>query len=207
MAIIRWMITLSVAAIAFFAGQHYFLTTAATPPPPTTNIEGVLPHAKNIIDFQLTTQHKQNFTKQDLTEKWSWIFFGYTHCSDICPMTLALFTQMKKSHQQQFPQQAEKTQYIFISVDSEHDTPERLAIYMESFDASFIALSGTEKQLSEIRQQFGVATLVNPSEHNPQQIDHSATLYLTTPQGNIIGIFTAPHEGKKLVEAYQQLQG
>jgi len=206
MAIIRWIVTFTVAAIAFFAGQHYFLTTAATPPP-VSNIEGVLPHAKNITDFQLTTQHKQAFTKQNLAQKWSWIFFGYTHCSDICLMTLALFTQMKKSHQQQFPKQAEKTQYIFISVDSEHDTPERLAAYMENFDASFIALSGTEKQLSAIRQQFGVATFVNPSEHNPQQIDHSATLYLTNPQGNIAGIFTAPHEGKKLVRIYQQLQG
>lgn len=205
MAMIRWVMTLSVAAIAFWAGQHYFLTTAASPST-TPTIEGVLPHTKNITDFQLTTQHEQIFTKQNLTKKWSWIFFGYTHCSDICPMTLALFSQMKKKYQQQSPEQVKETQYIFITVDSEHDTPKRLAKYMKSFDTTFIALSGTEKQLAGIRQQFGVASFVNPTEHNPQQIDHSATLYLTNPQGNITAIFTAPHEVKKLITTYQQLQ-
>jgi protein SCO1/2 len=161
---------------------------------------------KQLTDFKLTQHQGKAFTLAHLKGKWSFIFFGYTHCPDICPVTLTLLREVKQKLAP-YPKYLADTQYIFVSVDGQRDTPEKLAEYVNYFDPQFIGASGTEEQVNALTRQLGIVYIRQPEATAGQYfIDHSATIVLINPQGEIAAQFMAPHAVATIVERYIKIR-
>jgi protein SCO1/2 len=106
--------------------------------------------------------------------------FGYTSCQEVCPVSLALLKQARA-------RLGDKLQVVFISVDPERDTPEKLNKYLTQFDNSFIGLTGTSQQMAAIRQAYGIGATKKMVEGSKTDytIGHSSYLYFVDPQGRL----------------------
>ncbi len=171
------------------------------------HIKGLLwPHPQPLTDFQLTHHQGYSFTLDNLKGKWNWLFFGYTHCPDICPVTLSLLRDVKRQLAH-YAKYATNTQYIFISVDGHRDTPKKLAEYVHYFDPNFIGVTGTPAQVNTLTRQLGIVYIRQP-EISPGHyfIDHSSLIILVDPQGEMVGQFTAPHTVETVVNRYLKIR-
>lgn len=134
-----------------------------------------------IADFTLTNQQGQAFGLADLRGKYALISFGFTHCPDVCPLTLNEFKQIR----QELGDLSENIHFVFISVDGQRDTPQALASYfrVRGID-TFIGLSGTAQALAPVVADFGVFyELGTPDESGNYNVDHTAGSFLLDPQG------------------------
>lgn len=169
-----------------------WLTACGNPVPPQLKQGTLLPDAKPIADFQLTDQHGQPFTLDKLRGRWSFAFFGYTHCPDVCPTSLAMLAQvlrkLEKSKLDTVPQ------VLFVSVDPERDTPQQLAEYVPYFHPDFIGLTGEPRELMVLTRQLGILYGKSPdAEADNYEVDHSAAIILFDPQGDFRAVFGVPH--------------
>ncbi len=123
-----------------------------------------------------------NFNLSASDGRISLIFFGYTHCPDICPATLAEMKRVKA----EIGQDAERVQFIFITVDPQRDTPERMNAYATGFDPGFIGLSGTEQELAPVWSGYFISRQVQESDSAVGYlVDHSTRVYLVDKTGNL----------------------
>ncbi len=132
-------------------------------------------------DFELVDQDGQPFRLSDQQGKVVMIFFGYTNCPDVCPVTLSDFRRMK----QQLGDLAENVRFVYITVDPERDTQERRKAYLLGFDPDFVGLSGEPEALQQVWTDYGV--LVEKQETASAAgylIDHTARVYAIDKQGN-----------------------
>lgn len=131
--------------------------------------------------FTLPSSKGQPMSLSDLNGRWSLLFFGYTHCPDFCPTTLAEFKQIKS----QLGDRAADVQFVFISVDTARDTPEVLKEYLARFDPDFIGLSGDDATLDRIGPDYGLYYERHDEGGTKTNyvVDHSTRTYLVDPKG------------------------
>lgn len=164
----------------------------------------VLPHSKPLVPTEFTTHTGQPFPSSQFAGKWSLLFFGFTHCPDICPTTLHTLAQVKKSLLAKG--QWEHFQVMMISVDPRRDTPERLAQYVPFFDQEFIGLTAAEKPLTEFAKKLGILFVAREADaHGNYDVDHSAALILLNPQGQMAGVISAPHKVDEIASDLSKL--
>ena len=134
-------------------------------------------------DFSLPDPQGRTRTLADFRGKVVAIFFGYTHCPDFCPTTMAELAQVKQS----LGADGERLQAIFVTVDPERDTAENLKNYVTAFDPSFVALRpDTEQKLAAMAKDFKVYyKRVEGKSPDSYTMDHSAGMYLYDPQGRL----------------------
>ena len=156
----------------------------------------VLPEAREIPAFELVDAAGHPFGPARLEGKWSLLFFGFTHCPDICPGTLYDLSQASKAIHAALSDKADRLQVVLVSVDPERDTPARLAEYIAFFDPSFEAVTGPHERLEPLTRKLGIAYRIAPHERGAAQydVDHSASILLMDPQGRLHGVFPAPHD-------------
>lgn len=137
-------------------------------------------------DFSLTDQNGQVFRLSEQRGKLVLIFFGYTHCPDVCPLTLSEYKQIKKSISAHAGEAvAQQVVYVFITVDPERDTPAQMAAYMANFDPSFYGLSSDLDTLTAVWQAYGVYQQKQTGTSAAGYlVDHSSRMYLINTQGN-----------------------
>src|SRR5262249_53300641 len=104
-----------------------------------------------IHDFTLTNQTGAPLRLTDLRGRIVLLFFGYTHCPDVCPLTLANFTRVKKL----LGAQSDGVTFVFVTVDSQRDTPEVIRAFLNQFDPDFIGLTGDEATLRNMAAEYG----------------------------------------------------
>jgi len=175
----------------------------------TPKIQGViLPSGKIINEFKLK-DHKNNFfTNKSLKNNWSLLFMGYTHCPDVCPATLNI---VKQVHELMNEQGQISPQMVFISIDPERDTPERLAEYVSYFNKDFVGVTGELRQLEVFASNLSIffkkaAGSSGDINSDDYLMDHSASLVLVSPDGNVTSYLSAPHTPKKIIESITQSQ-
>ncbi len=112
------------------------------------------------------------------------LYFGYTYCPDICPTNLG---NISVAYQQLSAEQKEKLQVIFVSVDPERDTPQRLQQYVGYFESNMIGLTGTPENIAEVARRYGVvyAKVDDPNNGTNYAVDHSAFTYVVDQQGKL----------------------
>jgi protein SCO1/2 len=132
--------------------------------------------------FDLPDANGQRRTLADFKGKVTLVFFGFTHCPDVCPTTMLELAEVKKA----LGPDGERVQGIFITVDPERDTPELLRPYVTNFDPSFIALRGTPQETAALAKSFKVfyAKVPGKTEGN-YTIDHTAASFVFDPAGKI----------------------
>lgn len=132
-------------------------------------------------DFTLVDQNGASFRLSDQSGKIVLIFFGYTHCPDVCPVTLSQFKQIKK----QLGKKADQVRFVFITVDPDRDTMEELRRYVPNFDPDFIGLTGSTPDLEKVWKSYGVFSEKQPADSQGNyMVDHTARTYLVDQQGN-----------------------
>lgn len=112
----------------------------------------VLDPPLTVQDFTLTDQHGQPFRLSDHQGQVVLLFFGYTFCPDVCPVTLGIWKRVHEA----LGEDAQQVRFVFITVDPERDTPERLLQHVAIFNPEFIGLTGTPEALQPVYQTFGV---------------------------------------------------
>ncbi|RJG03565.1 SCO family protein [Noviherbaspirillum sedimenti] len=133
-------------------------------------------------DFALTDHNGKPRTLADFKGKAVVVFFGFTHCPDVCPTTMAEMANVM----QQLGPQAEKVQVLFISVDPERDTPPLLAKYVPAFYPSFLGLVGDQAATEKVAKEFRVFYQKVPGKTSGSySVDHTAGSYVFDPQGRI----------------------
>lgn len=157
-------------------------------------------------DFKLTDQNEQEFRLSDHRDKVIALFFGYTHCPDICPDTLATVSTAMN-----LLQDSKDVQVVFVSVDPSRDTPAFLKSYLAYFDESYIGLSGEWSELKQVAQQWNArfSTPETPVTDN-YFVDHSADIYVIERGGKVHGVvpygLPSEHLAKVLQGALSQKQ-
>ena len=133
-------------------------------------------------DFRMIDHHGKPRTMADFYGKVVAIFFGFTHCPDVCPTTLS---EMKRVMEKLGPDSA-RLQVLFVTVDPKRDTPELLAKYVPSFNASFLGLYGDDDATAKIARDFKIIYRIQPGK-TPQSytLDHSAGMLVLDPQGSL----------------------
>jgi protein SCO1/2 len=133
-------------------------------------------------DFQLTDSDGRMRRLADFRGKVVVVFFGYTHCPDVCPTTLAELASAVK----QLGASGEKVQVLFITADPERDTADVLKKYVTAFNPQFLALRGTLEQTQQVAKEFKVIIQKSPgSDPNNYTVDHSAGSYIYDTQGKL----------------------
>jgi protein SCO1/2 len=135
--------------------------------------------------FRLLDHNGRPVTDSDFKGKPFLVFFGFTHCPDICPT--ALF-EMSETFRRLGPD-AEKARALFISVDPERDTPEKLKLYLSSFDPHIVGLTGTPAQIAAATKAYKAYAKKVPLEGGDYTMDHSAIVYLMDRNGRFVAPF------------------
>ncbi len=152
--------------------------------------------------FTLVDQNGRAFTDKDLRGKYALIYFGYTHCPDVCPTTLQAMTDALD----QLGALADRIQPVMISVDPERDTPTQLKDYLSNFRKGFIGLTGTPEQVRQAAQAFRVfyrKVLADKGEADKAEsgdylMDHSSIIYLMDPDGRYVDHFPSSIDADRL---------
>jgi protein SCO1 len=151
--------------------------------------------------FQLIDQNGKPFSDADLKGKWHLVFFGYTHCPDVCPTTLnELALAMDR-----LGKERDKVGIVFITVDPERDTPEAMKSYVASFDAPVTALTGTQEQVAGAEKAYRVYSAKHPTQGGDYDMDHSAVIYVMDPQGRFTATFTPDTGADAVAERLEKL--
>lgn len=152
-------------------------------------------------DFALIDQHGLPFTLAQLQGKWTLMFFGFTHCPDVCPTTLL---QLKKVKAQLKPDIAAQTRFVLVSVDPARDTVEQLQQYLPYFDAEFVGLTGEFLEIKRLATQLNMA-FVKVTQGDSYTVDHSANIALVNPYGHYHGFVKAPLDEARLKLTLQSI--
>jgi protein SCO1/2 len=128
------------------------------------------------------------------------MFFGFTHCPDVCPISL---TNVARAMKQLTPEQAEQVQGMFVSLDPERDTPAILSNYVSFFNESFVGVTGTKKEIDKVVQQYGAVYRIVELEDSAMgySVDHSSRLYLIDKKSELVKLLYHDSKPEEIAQA------
>lgn len=143
--------------------------------------------------FTLTASNGKTFSSAELNGKPAAVFFGFTHCPDVCPATLARLTKLRR----ELGKGDDALSIVFISVDPERDTPAEVDTYLKLYDSRVIGLTGTPAQIEQVKKQFGIYSRKSPQPGGGYSVDHTATVILLDKNGQFAATLS-PEEGNQV---------
>jgi len=150
----------------------------------------VLTKPIKLDEFMLTADDDSVFSNQSLEDKWSLLFFGYTHCPDVCPLTLHQLAQANKELADKLDSTPD---IIMVSVDPDRDTSEILQKYVRSFGENVSGVTGKNEELDKLTSQLGIFYNANKHEGENYSVNHSAAVILINKNAEFHAVFSAPH--------------
>jgi protein SCO1/2 len=164
----------------------------------------VLDKPRIFSDFELVDHRGEVFNLDRMKGIWTIVFFGFTHCPDICPTTLAMlnetYSKLKESEK-------ELLQVVMISLDPERDTVEKLAEYVPYFNPEFTGVTGNKHLIRRLTAELNVAYNQVPLSGDDYTVDHSTQLILVNPMGHYHGFFKAPHTEITMRSTWRSING
>jgi protein SCO1/2 len=189
-----WLIV-AAAIVAVAVGIGVARRFAAPAPPPTPPEIGgyVLPTPRELPAVALVDDGEQPFAPADFAGSWSFLYFGYTYCPDICPLTLVELASTKKALAEQLPDVP--VAVFLVSVDPARDTPARLREYVRYFDPTFRGVTGNPDDLLQLATVTGSVFLIPPGQGPDNYlVSHSSNVTVLDPDGRLAAVITPPHE-------------
>lgn len=174
------------AALAVGLAMLFALTGRNTMPEP--EIATVLSPPPAIPDAVLVDQTGREFTTSDLEGRFSLMFFGFTQCPDICPLTLQVLARAREEVRTQAPELVPDV--VFVSVDPYRDTPERIGDYISNFDPGFIGVTGSDEALAPLLGALGVTVHKNERDGEWYNVVHNGTVYVVGPDADLVALFS-----------------
>lgn len=186
-----------------FALQQFLAPRGVSLAPGETRTTGTVTSVPIGGSFTLTNQRGETVTDETFRGRFMLVFFGFTHCPDICPTELSKFGQVLEI----LGSTAQTVQPIFITIDPARDTPEALARHLSLFDERITALTGTEEQIAEVAKKYRVYYAKAPSESASDYLmDHSSFAYLMAPDGSFIDVFPLEKQAADIAFTIRRLQ-
>lgn len=145
----------------------------------------IFPAPRDIKTFELAATNNQPFTDKNLRNHWTLLFFGFTHCSSICPTTLDVLNRVYTELHPQYP----ALQVALISVDPDRDTTSSLKTYVEGYNPAFLGLTGKLPELRKLESQLGIYAAPETTTDSNYQVQHTSSVLLINPQGKWAGLF------------------
>lgn len=166
----------------------------------------LLLQAQLLTPFALIDHHQQTVTLFSFNKKWTFLYFGYTHCHSDCPQTLQILKQVYD--QIETAEEVENTQVFFITVDPQRDTVEQLANYVPYFSRHFLGLTGESNHLTKLTQSLGVTyqQITHQGHQNDDVIDHTTSIFLIDPLGRLRARFLPPHITDIMVSDFRKIR-
>lgn len=199
--------TLAFAVLALFFGLW---TQYNSTKPANVEIESgtILPVPHDISPFHLVSADDKPFTHENLKGQWSLLFFGFTKCPQLCPTTLSLLNDAYQNIERH--KQVPLPQVVFISVDPERDTTKHIKEYLSGYNKNFIGATGSQKTLDDLTNEMSIlyAKVENPNATNIEDynIDHSGTVLMINPLGQLFAIFSTPQDANELSDDIEKIE-
>lgn len=187
-------------AVGLFAAR---LFVAPQQSPLVTERATVLAQPKPLPRLSLVDERGQPFDGSDFRGHWTYVFFGFTSCPDICPTTLAVLTQARRELDD-LPADL-RPRVLLISVDPARDDPGRIASYVSHFHPDFHAATGSAAGVAQAAAAFGAAYARVEQPDGGYTMDHTASLFLVGPAGDLVATSGSPHEPAPLVRDYRRI--
>lgn len=190
------------AALALGFGAWLVLNFLKSAP---LEIDGyVLSTPRDLPAVELVDEHGEPFRPHDFVGHWSLLYFGYTYCPDVCPLTLVELTKVKlELAADGF---SEPSAYYFVSVDPRRDTPARLREYVAYFDPELRGLTGSAAALEALAQATDtVFDVPDDSAGDNYLVSHSSNVVLLGPHGRVHAVFSAPHDPTRVAQDFTKI--
>ena len=183
-------------------GRQVFLANSEPAPAPDLSEYNtyVYDQPRELTEFTLTNEQGGTVTRDGLKGRWSFVFVGYTNCPDICPAAMANLRQTDKLLSAELPQ----PDYLLVTADPEHDTPDTLKAYTGFFGEHFHGLTGELDTLRALVKSLS-AVFVHREVDGQLLVDHSGHFALLNPDGKLQALIQPPHNPKELAEAFERI--
>lgn len=165
----------------------------------------VLPEARTLPPTRFTATGGEPFTVDDFAGNETLLFFGFTNCPDICPLTLQVLALVKDEIERRAP--AEVPRVAFISVDPGRDSPATIRRYLDAFDSDFVGLSADEAEMLPLWQALGVTVHKQQIDGEAYNVVHNGTIYVLDSEGRWMALFSGnEHDAAAVAEDYLRLR-
>lgn len=191
-----------VLAIALSAGV-FFAVRMNQPAEPATAF--VFPKPNALPDFSLLDQAGAPVTAATFRGHWNLVFFGFTHCPDICPATMQILAAARKSLAE--AGQEPLPRIVLVSVDPARDTPERMGQYVDYFGDGNLGVTGDLNELLKLTSALGIYFEKQPGDDDNYVVDHSAAVLVVNPDGEFHALFSGPHVVENYVNDLPAIMG
>jgi protein SCO1/2 len=151
----------------------------------------VLPEPNPVPEFSLLNQRGMPIDQTVFAGQWDLVFFGFTHCPDICPTTLQVLAAAKKALQEKG--QVPLPRIVLVSVDPERDTPELMRQYVDYFGEGNLGITGALDEITKLTSGLGIFFAKHTSDGEDYAVDHSAAVLVINPDGGFEALFSGPH--------------
>ena len=178
----------------------------------------LLPTPRDIAAFKLTDHMGKTFDRSSINGRWSFVFFGFVSCPDVCPTSMSVLGTVDRQLQASNPELAEQFQGILVSVDPERDRTENLARYATAFSPRFLGVTGPREDLVGLTTQVNVAFAKVPLTEPPPlesaaadvaadayTVDHTGNIVIINPRGHYHGFIKLPHDSETIRLTFQTL--
>jgi protein SCO1/2 len=157
---------------------------------------------RSVEPFELTFADGTPFTEADLEGGWQLVFFGYTHCPDVCPTTLH---RLQRTLGLLEERDAALPRVVFVSVDPARDEGQKLGQYVRFFRDDFRGATGSREAIDHLTDQFGAVYRINREEGKDYTVDHSAAIAAVGPEGRIRALLNPPHRPAEIAPRLERL--
>ena len=193
---------LAAAAAGALYARHRLGDESAAP---ATQVAAVYGVPRVLPAFSLLRPDGTRFDREALLGHYTFVFFGYTNCPDLCPTTLttlaAALRQLGDLPARELPA------VVMVSVDPARDTPEVLGRYVPHFHPSFTGATGSDEAVSAFASALGAAFQRHPPVEGSYAVDHTAALFLIDPSARVLALFPTPHVADTIAADYRRIVG
>ena len=189
--------------VALALGLWLALQRAA--PPALPAVATILPTPVELPEFSLVDHKGEPIDRSFFQGQWDLVFFGFTHCPDICPLTLQTLSNAKQQLRE--AGHTPLPRIVLVSLDPERDTPEKLAQYIKHFGADNAGVTGELGALRTLTGKLGVYFEKREEDGDFYTVDHSSNVFVFDAEGRYRALFSSPHKAKNFVHDLPLLTG
>lgn len=193
--------------IGLWASQQILITNNDNKIPKSLDAT-VLPNARPLVAFSLIDHDGKTFGPEQLKGHWSFLFFGFTNCPDVCPTALKVMQSVWKTLPTKVGDAGHPELY-FVSVDPDRDKPETLKQYVQYFHPEFNGVTGKIDEIDKLTSQIGILYGYDEKEGGNDLeyiVNHSAQLILVDPKGRMRAVISPPHIPKTIASNFQTIR-
>jgi protein SCO1/2 len=164
----------------------------------------LLPEARPLPDVRFVDKSGSEAHLSDLEGDFTLVFFGFTNCPDVCPLTLSLLAQVRADVASRAPRFTPRV--LFVSVDPSRDSPERIAAYLNGFDPEFLGVTAPDAELAPLLAALGVAVEKHEHGGSSYNVVHNSAVYVLDANAQWIAVSTGPHDPQVLAADYLRIR-